>query len=168
MSLNEVNGGSFRVHVAHQDASFAVSSHVAARLAQEKAEGYHSLEPVHVFQARVGDLRRELIDVLENIQLQGKSVFVYGASTKGNTLMQYCGIDNSMVTAAADRNPEKWGKRTPGTNIPIISEVTARSQQPDYFLVLPWHFKEAFLKREAEFLNGHGKMIFPLPEVTIV
>ena len=99
---------------------------------------------------------------------KGKSIYIYGASTKGNTLLQYYGIGNDLVSAAAERNEDKWGKRTPGTNIPIISEEKARSQNPDYFLVLPWHFKDEFIKRESKFLENGGHFIFPLPEFQVI
>jgi hypothetical protein len=83
-------------------------------------------------------------------------------------LLQFCNIDRTLITAAADRNPDKWGRRTPGTNIPIISEEAAREAKPDYFLVLPWHFRQEFVEREAGFLASGGKFIFPLPEIEIV
>jgi len=98
----------------------------------------------------------------------GRTVYAYGASTKGNTLLHCCGLDHRRIIAAADRNPEKWGRRTPRTNIPIISEDEARRARPDYFLVLPWHFREEFLEREAAFRQRGGKFIFPLPEVEII
>jgi len=83
-------------------------------------------------------------------------------------LLQYFGLDNSVITAAAERNPDKWGKKTVGTNIPIISEEQARKENPDYFLVLPWHFLSEFKERESEFLKNGGKFIVPLPEFEII
>ena len=97
------------------------------------------------------------------------SVLGYGASTKGNTLLQYWGIGPDLIPAIADRNPDKWGLVTAGTRIPIISEDQARAKNPDAFLCLPWHFKESFIDREQIYLRyGGGKLIFPLPNVGVV
>ena len=92
---------------------------------------------------------------------------IYGASTKGNTIIQWQGINNNIIEFAADRNPQKWGAKTIGSNIKIISEEKSKKMSPDYYLVLPWHFKKEFLKREKIFMNNGGKMIFPLPKIKI-
>jgi NDP-4-keto-2,6-dideoxyhexose 3-C-methyltransferase len=110
------------------------------------------------------DLQKLIIEINNN----GQSVYIYGASTKGNTILQFCGIDKTMIIKAADRNPEKWGRRTLGTDIPIASEEEVRAEHPDYFLVLPWHFLNGFINREQEFLKRGGKFILPLPEVRVV
>ena len=99
---------------------------------------------------------------------EGRDIHVYGASTKGNTILQYCGLDASVIPYAADRNPDKWGSETIGTGIPIIGEEESRAMNPDYYLALPWHFLEEFLEREQEFLGRGGRFIVPLPEVRIV
>ena len=96
-----------------------------------------------------------------------KSIHIYGASTKGNTIIQWLGIDCKDIPYAADRNPKKWGTKTIGSKIDIISERTSKSMKPQYYFVLPWHFKKEFLKREKKFLNDGGKMIFPLPTIKI-
>ena len=93
---------------------------------------------------------------------------MYGASTKGNTILQYYGLDASLITTAAERSPEKWGKYTVGTGIPIVSESDARDAQPDYFLVLPWAFLDEFYDREAEWRKKGGKFLVPLPEFRVV
>ncbi|WP_315824639.1 methyltransferase C-terminal domain-containing protein [Paraflavitalea speifideaquila] len=92
---------------------------------------------------------------------------MYGASTKGNTILQWCNIDNSIIDYAAERNPDKYGAMTLGTNIPIISEADSRAMNPDYYLVLPWHFKAEFLEREKETLEKGIGLIFPLPKIEI-
>ena len=92
----------------------------------------------------------------------------YGASTKGNSTLQYCGITTDLVPAIADRNERKWGAATIGTNIPIISEAESRKQKPDYYLVLPWHFIEEFTRREKEFLARGGQFLLPMPTVHMV
>jgi hypothetical protein len=98
----------------------------------------------------------------------GQKVLGYGASTKGNVLLQFCGFTEKDIPAIAEVNADKFGAFTPGTLIPIVSEAEARAMQPDYFLVLPWHFKEGILVREQEFIAKGGKMIFPFPEIEII
>jgi hypothetical protein len=105
---------------------------------------------------------------VKNEHENGKKIYVYGASTKGNTLLQFCKLDRTLIAAAAERNPDKWGKRTAGTLIPIISEEKARADKPDYFLVLPWHFIEEFKEREKAYLDAGGKLIVPLPNFRII
>ena len=112
-------------------------------------------------------IRDDLLKFLKSEKKKGKRIHIYGASTKGNVLLQLFGIGNTLIDAAAERNEWKYGHRTPGTNIPIISEKQSRDSKPDYYLVLPWHFKEEFIKRESEFINKGGKLIFPLPELEI-
>jgi NDP-4-keto-2,6-dideoxyhexose 3-C-methyltransferase len=93
---------------------------------------------------------------------------VYGASTRGNTLLQYFGLDNKLIQKAVERNPEKWGTKIASVGIPIISEEQARKEKPDYMLVLPWFFKEEFLEREKEYLKSGGHFIFPLPQFELI
>jgi len=165
--FNNVNGGSFQVHACHNDAPFTTTPGVAQCLSAEMAAGLDTSAPYFEFRDRILDFKTRIHEFVTEEHAAGKTFMVYGASTKGNVLMQYCGLDNRIVEAAADRNPEKWGRRMPGTDIPIISEETARSRNPDYFLVLPWHFKDEFIVREQEYLNNGGNIIFPLPEFCV-
>ena len=103
--------------------------------------------------------------VLRKLKQAGKSIHLYGASTKGNTLLQWCGIDSRLIDCAADRNPMKNQAMTLGTCIQIVTEEESRSRHPDYYLVLPWHFRTEFLERER---NTRVGWIFPLPEVEII
>ena len=98
----------------------------------------------------------------------GKKIYVYGASTRGNTLLQYYGLDSKSILAAAERNPDKWGKKTVGSKIPIISEKQARLDKPDYFFVLPWYFIDEFEIREKEYLQDGGRFLIPLPEFKLI
>ena len=93
---------------------------------------------------------------------------VYGASTKGNTILQFFKLDNKLIKYAAERTPQKWGKYTVGTGIKIISEKEARKMKPDYFLVLPVAFINEFIKRERNWLKNGGKFIVPFPKFKIV
>lgn len=120
------------------------------------------------FARRLNDLRKQIRDYIEDQELKGKSVWCYGASTRGNTLLQWLGFDDNTIYKIADRNPAKWGKFTAGGNIPIVSEEEMRAVQPDNLLVLPYHFWLEFIAREQEYLKKGGKMIFPLPEFKIL
>jgi hypothetical protein len=99
---------------------------------------------------------------------RGKTVYAYGASNRGNTILQYCGLDYKLIRKATDANREKWGRKTVGTQIPIVSKEEARKDKPDYFLVLPHHFLEEIKLEEKQFLKNGGKLIVPLPNVRIV
>jgi hypothetical protein len=106
--------------------------------------------------------------VLKELKKQGKPIHIYGASAKGNTVLQWCGIDNRIIDVAAERNPDKYGALTLVTDIPIVSEAESRAIKPDYYLVLPWHFKEEFLKRERTMLDAGVGLIFALPVIDVV
>lgn len=168
VELNGCNGGSARVFACHRNGPYPTNEiAVSAAEKREQELGLDQVETFEVFRRNAEDVRTRLRALLEAETAKGRSIHIYGASTKGNVLLQYCGIDNSLVDAAADRNPRKWGCRTPGTNIPIISEEESRAAKPNYFLVLPWHFRAEFVEREADFIAAGGKLIFPLPEIEI-
>lgn len=169
VSFNDINGGSFRVLVRHQ--AFESDSECESLDQLRSVERERRLDsdaPYAAFRKVVEQEREELRKLLADLNRQGKRVYAYGASTKGNIILQYCGIDLHMVPKVADRNPEKWGRRTPGTEIEIISEAQARDEKPDYFLILPWHFLPEFAQREREFFERGGQFIMPLPKVQIV
>ena len=169
VEFNEINGGSFRIYACHENSGYESDKHNIEKIFETEAElKLDAIQPYIEFKERIEGLKNKLINFLTKERENGKKIYIYGASTKGNVLLQYYNIDKNLITAAADRNPEKWGLRTPTTDIPIISEEEARGEKPDYFLVLPWHFKEEFLKREEEFLKSGGKFIFPLPEIEII
>ncbi|HTP68859.1 MAG TPA: class I SAM-dependent methyltransferase [Dongiaceae bacterium] len=178
VQLNDVNGGSFRVFVRNEDAdqtTFGDSSYreSAARRVRSirRQEAEMSLSDGATYREFALWAERIKEDVSRFIQDQvrrGKKVAVYGASTKGNVMLQFFGLDHRLITAASERNPDKWGKVTVGTHIPIVSEEEARNLHPDYFLVLPWHFLEEFRDREKEFLLDGGRFIVPLPHFMLV
>jgi hypothetical protein len=169
--LNDVNGGSIRLVIAHQG-SRTPTPEAAERLQSMRIREFElaldSQEPYERFARNVDRVKRELSELLRSLKDEGKTIHVYGASTKGNTILQYVGIDSGIIDCAADRNPDKWGSETIGTRIPIVSEDESRKVKPDYYLVLPWHFLEEFLEREQAFLEGGGKFVLPLPEVRVL
>ena len=120
------------------------------------------------FAERIEAIREKLYHFIHSEVKKGKVVYAYGASTKGNTLLQYFNLDHTLIAGAAERNPDKFGKHTVGTMIPILSEDEARSCKPDYFLVLPWHFLKVFLKQETGYLKSGGRFIVPLPQIKII
>ncbi len=169
VQMNSVNGGSFAVTAAKAKARAASNDAVINwMLEQEERMGLNTPRPYREFEERVFRHRQDLRRLLQALVADGKRVLGYGASTKGNVLLQFCGITEEYVSAIADVNSDKFGAFTPGTHIPIVSEEQARAMHPDYFLVLPWHFKEGILRREQAFLDSGGKMIFPFPEIEIV
>jgi hypothetical protein len=166
--LNDTNGGSSRLYICHENASHCATRRLVDLRAAEQSHGLNIQATYDAFRQRCAKLREELRTLIKTEIARKKRIHIYGASTKGNTILQYCGLDHSLIEAAADRNPEKSGARTPGTNIPIVSEEESRGMRPDYFLVLPWHFRKEFIQRESEFLSRGGKFIFPLPELEIL
>jgi hypothetical protein len=169
VKMNNVNGGSFAVTAVRQDdRTQKIQPVVAWLLEQEDRMGLGTPRPYREFEDRVYRHRADLRRLLEALVADGKKVIGYGASTKGNVVLQFCGIGPDLIHCIAEVNEEKFGSFTPGTGIPIVSEAEARAMRPDYFLVLPWHFREGIVRREAEFLARGGRMIFPFPEIEIV
>ncbi|PWC55363.1 class I SAM-dependent methyltransferase [Azospirillum sp. TSO22-1] len=169
VQMNAINGGSFAVTAVKRSSTRPRNRAVIQwMLEQEERMGLHTPAPYRDFEERVYRHRADLTRLLQGLVADGKRVLGYGASTKGNVVLQFCGLSEKEITAIAEVNPDKFGSYTPGTHIPIISEEEARAMQPDYFLVLPWHFKDAILAREQEFIARGGKMIFPFPEIEII
>jgi SAM-dependent methyltransferase len=171
ISFNDINGGSIRCYATHRESSLY---HTKAdhKLMNDIRQQEFDLEldtdkPYVAFQYRIEKVKNELHDLLVKLKKEGKKVHVYGASTKGNTILQWCDINSMLVEYAAERNPDKYGAFTLGTNIPIISEAESRAMNPDYYLVLPWHFKEEFVEREKEALEKGTGFIFPIPTIDI-
>jgi len=176
--LNDINGGSIRIYIRNRAGNregFGDQTYreLAAGRVQtlREVEMKLGLQDTHAYKefALWGErIKRDVHDFIREQVSKGKKVFVYGASTKGNTILQYFDLDKTLITAAAERNPDKWGKVTVGTHIPIISEEEARAAKPDYFLVLPWHFFEEFKRREMDFLKAGGRFIMPAPYFAII
>ncbi|MNV42899.1 hypothetical protein D3C71_1345970 [compost metagenome] len=170
VAMNNVNGGSFAVTAAKvANRSIRVNQPVIEwMLGQEDRMGLGSPKPFRDFEERVYRHRDDLARLIRSLTADGKTILGYGASTKGNVVLQFCGFGPTDIPAIAEVNIDKFGRFTPGTHIPIISEGEAKAMRPDYFLVLPWHFKDGILRREKEYLAGGGKFIFPFPEIEIV
>ena len=169
VQMNAINGGSFAVTAAKKEAKYQENLPIINWLLnQENEMELNTIHPYLDFAKRVEKHRKNLRDLIVSLNNDNKKIFGYGASTKGNVLLQYCGLTNKEIPFIAEVNEEKFGSFTPGTHIPIISEQDAKAMKPDYFLVLPWHFKDNILQREENYLENGGKFIFPLPEIEIV
>jgi hypothetical protein len=169
VQMNSINGGSFSVTACKKDAKYISNNPIVNwLLSQEDEMGLNTIKPYQEFAERVFKHRKNLTDLIKALVADGKKIFGYGASTKGNVLLQFCGLTVNEIPFIAEVNEEKFGSFTPGTHIPIISEKVAKEMKPDYFLVLPWHFKEGILAKEEEYIANGGKFILPLPEIEII
>jgi hypothetical protein len=169
VQTNDINGGSFAVTASKKNSRFKSNLPVINWMLDLEAEmELDTIKPYNDFARRTIAQKNNLKNLVSALVADGKKIFGYGASTKGNVLLQYCGFTEKEIPFIAEVNPEKYGSFTPGTNIPIISEKEAKEMNPDYFLVLPWHFRNNIISREEEFMLNGGKFIFPLPEIEIV
>lgn len=171
-SINEINGGSIRCYATHAD-NFLYKKAEFSQNIQKIHQEEFDLEldtdkPYKYFQDRVNVHKEELTALLKKLKNEGKKIHIYGASTKGNTILQWCDIDNRIIDVAAERNPDKYGAHTLGTDIPIVSEDESRAMHPDYYLVLPWHFRDEFIERERKSIEKGIGFIFPLPTLEII
>lgn len=172
LSFNRANGGSVRCFVTKRAGGHRVPTAHQARietaLREESAKGYHDCVQYDDFRQHVRAIQRDLRDTVERAIAAGQRVYGYGASTKGNVVLQYCGFGPQHLIAIADRNPAKVGRTTLGTKIPICSEETMRQARPDYLLIFPWHFLDEFLVREQALRAAGTRFIVPFPQVRIV
>ncbi len=166
--FNRVNGGSFAVTAAHAGSRPPSRGLVDWFHGQEQRMNLVTPKPFRDFEDRVFQHRQDLLELVGVLKESGARIMGYGASTKGNVLLQFCGLTSDDLPGIAEVNQDKFGKVTPGTGIPIISEDEAKAENPDYMMVLPWHFREGIVQREREYLRSGGRLIFPLPEIEIV
>jgi NDP-4-keto-2,6-dideoxyhexose 3-C-methyltransferase len=166
VTLNDVYGGSFRVFVKHAgSARNPPTERLAQTLQAEQRMGLFDPSTYRAFQARIEQTRTDLVSLCREIAARGESIWVYGASTKGNTILQFCGLGRGELVAAADANPFKFGKLMVGTDLPIYDEERMREERPEWLLVLPYSFVAAFMEREADLVSSGTRFIVPLPEV---
>jgi len=168
IETNDVNGGSFQVIAAKKDSKYLSSKAVGRYIRNEIALGLRKLPIYQAFAKRVLRHKDSMWALFENLKKEQKKVLGYGASTKGNVLLQFCGLTTEEIPFIAEVNNDKFGCFTPGTLIPIISEDEAKLMGPDFFFVLPWHFKHGILHREKHFIKQGGGFIMPLPSIQII
>lgn len=169
IEFNKVNGGSFSVSAAKQDSPYNENTELIQKvLFEESQRALNTLIPYEQFKQRVLNHRTEILKFIKQVKSENKKIFGYGASTKGNVILQFCDISEKDIHCIAEINPDKFGSYTPGTNIPIVSEEEAKKMKPDYFMVLPWHFRDNIIEREGNYLRSGGKLLFPLPFLEVV
>lgn len=169
VELNDVYGGSFRVFAKKKgNTNFKPTKRLQNTLEEELKDGIFKTSTYSGFMSRINKTREDLSNLIEKIKDEGKNIWIYGASTKGNTIMQFCNLSSESIEAAADSNSFKFGKYMIGSDIPIVDENKMRQEKPNYLLALPYSFVDAFKKREKELVESGTKFIVPLPEVKIV
>src|SRR5260221_407670 len=162
VELNSVNGGSFSVTAAKAGAPLAADEAGVARLLASEHARLDTMAPFEAFSRGAWRHRDDLIAMVRGIKARGGAIIGYGASTKGNVILQFCGLGPDDLPCIAEVNEDKFGCVTPGSGIPIVSEREAHAMKPDYLLVLPWHFRDNIMQREDAYLRSGGKLIFPL------
>ena len=166
---NNINGGSIRAFIKFKDSKkFSISKRVDDVIAYETKIGLSDEKTYLDFAEQIKSLKQQTCKFIKDEIDNGRKFYVYGASTRGNTLLQYYGLNSQFIQAASERNPAKWGKYIVGSMIPIISEEQARLEKPDYFLILPWYFADEFVNRERKFLDDGGKFLIPLPQFKLI
>jgi NDP-4-keto-2,6-dideoxyhexose 3-C-methyltransferase len=164
VEFNDVNGGSFSVTAGRTVDGFHESPTATAIIQRELADGMDGLSPYEAFAGRVASSRDVLREFVDDANESGKTVGGLGASTKGNVILQYCGLTSADLVAIGEVNDEKYGAFTPGSLIPIWPEARLLDEDLDYLLVLPWHFRETFLSKQ---IKGHARLVFPLPQLEV-
>ncbi len=166
---NDVNGGSIGIFLSHENAKFKVNNKSIEKVNKiEKKMNLKSPNTFNIFFKNIIKIKSKLNKIILKLKKRKKIIHGYGASTKGNVLLQFFKINKKDIDLIADRNPKKNGLYTPGTKIKIVNEAISRNKKPDYYLVLPWHFKKEILKREKNIISKGTKFIFPLPKIKII
>ena len=169
---NGINGGSIRTYIKFKGNNKIKSSEGSKKRLElvkmkEKEMSLDTLKPYLEFASRINKIKKDLLNFLREEKEKGKKICVYGASTRGNVILQYFNLDEKLIACAADKNPDKWGKKTVGSLIPIVSPEELRKINPDYILVMVWHFFEEIKKQEKVYFENGGKFIVPLPNFKV-
>jgi hypothetical protein len=166
IQLNDINGGSFAITLSKKKNSN--NKVVEWLLNQESKDNINNISTFKNFFFKINKQKKDLKDLLENLIDMKKKIYGYGASTKGNVILQFSNINSKLLPLIGEVNPFKFNRYTPGTKIKIVSEAAIKKNKPDYLLVLPWHFKDFIIKKEKKYLDSGGKLIFPLPQIEII
>ena len=161
--FNRVNGGSFAITASHANSALPKENVLVEWLvAQEERLALHTPRPFREFEGRVFQHRADLTGLVRRLRESGATIMGYGASTKGNVLLQFCGFGPEDIIAIGEVNQDKFGRVTPGTGIPIVPESEVTTSRSDYLLVFPWHFREGIIQRESEYLQGGRQAHLPV------
>ena len=166
-SINSVNGGSILLAACKEDFKCDIDVGKISTLREEE-KILSNFDVYKKFAERIKKHKSELLKLLNELKEKKSTIMGYGASTKGNVILNYCGINKNLLPEICDQNPEKPGLVTPGSRIPIVSKKEMREKNPDYILVLIWHFRKEVIKDEIDYIKNGGNLIFHLPKVHIV
>lgn len=171
---NDINGGSIRTYIKIKGNeklkgfNEGGEERIKNLFEKEKEMGLDSLKPYQEFAARISKIKEDLVNFLKEEKAKGKKIWIYGASTRGNISLQYFGLDSDTISGIADKNSDKWGKKTVGSLISIFSPEKMREEDPDYLLVNTWHFLKEIMKQEEDYFNKGGKFVVALPEFKVI
>lgn len=170
---NNINGGSIRTYIKFEHNNkikgFENSENrIKEAIKKEKEAGLDTLKPYNQFASRINNIKEKLMNFLKQEKVNGKKIWIYGASTRGNVILQYFGLDENIIEGIADKNSDKWDKKTVGSLIPIFSPEDMRESNPDYLLVNTWHFLDEIIKQEEKYYQNGGRFIVALPEFKII
>ena len=173
VEFNDINGGSIRTYICHKEKKDNFSNNESMKRIKEtedreKGAKLESKEAYTQFSERIKKIKNELMSFLRKEREKGKKIWIYGASTRGNVSLQYFDIDKSLIDKIADKNQDKWGKKTVGTLIPITSPEEMRKANPDYILVMVWHFFNEVKEQEKDWFENGGEFIVPMPQFRVV
>lgn len=164
---SDIHGGSIRLYIVHAQNPAPVHPSVEAVIREENAKGLHSYATYESFREKVEHIRTSLVGMLSQLKKEGKTIAAFGASAKGNVLLNYCGIGKDTIQFIVDDTPEKKGKLYPGVHIPIVPRDWILEKQPDYLVILAWNFAKEIMEKTQEYHSRGGKYIVPIPVVQI-
>jgi len=162
------HGGSIRIYACHKDATRETCQRVTELLTRENELGMNALPYYQGYEKKVKQVKRSLLRVLIDLKEKGKTVAAYGAASKGNTLLNYCGIGTEFIDFVVDRSPHKQGRYLPGTRIPVLDPAIIKDRKPDYLLILPWNLKKEIITQNEFVREWGGKFIVPIPDTEIL
>ncbi|MDB4816218.1 class I SAM-dependent methyltransferase [Gammaproteobacteria bacterium] len=169
VDFNNINGGSFSISACHKNSNLTEDISVLNTRISEKELNLNNHEIYNDFANEIEKHKKDLITLLEELKSKNKSIYGFGASTKGNVTLQHCKISTDLLDGVFEVNESKFGKFTPGSSIPIINQIEIDKISPDYLLILPWHFKKDIIARNGKKFQDMGiKLIFPFPAIEII
>jgi hypothetical protein len=163
-----VHGGSIRMYAGHRELRGDHSPDVIAMARREEESGLTRFETYEAFAVQAGSVKKKLVSMLQGLKSDGKSIAAYGAPAKGNTLLNYCGVDSALIDFAVDKNQLKVGKYTPGAHLPVLPVDTLLERKPDFVLILAWNFGEEIMEQQSVYRARGGRFIIPIPEPRII
>ena len=162
------HGGSLRVYGCHSDNPKKMTDFAKEVLADEQNKGLMEISTYQRFQARADRVKKDFLRYLNELKCSGKRVAAYGAAAKGNTLLNYAGINSDLLPYVCDAAPSKQGKYMPGSHIPILPPSKLREDKPDIILILPWNLKAEVISQNAYVHEWGGKFVTVMPQIRVI